>query len=275
MAHPFLRIFRARRPSLDSASLIIPVYCEAENITLLVESLAKVAWPVPTEWIFVDDGSTDDSVAVIRSLMPSHPNIRLIALPENQGKGSALREGIRQAKGSILAVQDADQEYDPDDLPSLMKPVLGGKADVVYGSRYGKNTAQVHRTYHRLVNLLLTLFSNFCSNLHLSDMEVCYKVFRADVLKAFTLECRRFGFEPEVTAYIAKFELRIQELPVSYVPRSYLEGKKIGWKDGVAALWHILRFNFLKSPERCLTPEAIAAYQSESGAARKDSKQAA
>ncbi len=264
-------MFRGAKPAVKSASLVIPVYCEAENIVSLVERLSAVAWPVPTEWIFVDDASKDDSVKVIESLLPKHKNARLIRLEKNSGKGSALREGFLAAKGDLIAVQDADHEYDPEDLPSLMKPIVEGRADVVYGTRYGKDTAQVHRTYHRLVNLFLTLFSNFCSNLHLSDMEVCYKVFRADVLKAFALECKRFGFEPEVTAYIAKFELRIQERPVHYFPRSYLEGKKIGWKDGVAALWHIVWFNFFKPAEKCLKPEAVEKFK----AAKQENAKAA
>jgi glycosyltransferase involved in cell wall biosynthesis len=264
LPNPIVKIFRRRtRPDVRSASILIPVFCESENIPALIDKLAQVKWPVPTEWIFIDDASTDDSVAIIERYRTQFANIRLLSFDKNRGKGSAIHEGIRAATGDLIAVQDADNEYDPKDLASLMTPILEGRADVVYGTRYGKDTTQVHRTYHRLANLCLTLLSNFCSNLHLSDMEVCYKVFRSDVLRAFTLECRRFGFEPEVTAYIAKFDLRIHELPVRYNPRSYLEGKKIGWKDGVAALWHILRFNFLKPPHRCLTPEALESFRLE------------
>ncbi len=261
LSNPYVRIFARSTPKVKSATLVIPVYCESNSIPHLIEQLKAVKWPVPTEWIFVDDASTDDSVQVIERFQKTCRNIRLIKLPLNRGKGNAIREGFRLAKGEIVAVQDADNEYDPNDLPGLMKPILDKRADVVYGTRYGKGSGQVHRTYHRLGNLFLTLLSNFCSNLHLSDMEVCYKVFRTDVVRAFKLETSRFGFEPEVTAYLAKFDLRILEFPVQYFPRSYLQGKKIGWRDGIAAIWFILRFNFFRSGAQCLTSEAIATYE--------------
>lgn len=261
VSNPYVRIFAGPSIKVKSATLVIPVYCESRSIPRLIEQLKAVKWPVPTEWIFVDDASTDDSVAVIERFQKTCRNIRLHKIPVNRGKGNAIREGIRLAKGEVVAVQDADNEYDPNDLPRLMKPILDKRADVVYGTRYGKGSGQVHRTYHRLGNLFLTLLSNFCSNLHLSDMEVCYKVFRTDVVRSFRLETSRFGFEPEVTAYLAKFDLRILEFPVQYFPRSYLQGKKIGWRDGIAAIWFILRFNFFRSGAQCLTPEAIQHFE--------------
>ncbi len=261
MSNPYVKIFGGPKTPVKSASLVIPVFCEAGSLPSLIERLGQVKWPVPTEWVFVDDASTDGSVAIIESFQRTYPNIRLHKLPQNGGKGQAIREGFRLAKGDILAVQDADNEYDPNDLVTLMLPLIEGRADVVYGSRYGKGSGQVHRTYHRLGNLFLTLLSNFCSNLHVSDMEVCYKVFRTEIVRSFRLQTTRFGFEPEVTAYLAKFNLRILEFPVQYFPRNYSQGKKIGWRDGVAAIWFIFRFNFLTSGPQCLTPEAIESYR--------------
>jgi glycosyltransferase involved in cell wall biosynthesis len=273
VSNSLAKIFRRAPPRIASASVLIPVYCERDNLAELIARLARVRWPVPTEWIFIDDASTDDSVAILERLQLSHPNLRLITLSRNRGKTSALKEGIQSARGDLIAIQDADHEYDPEDLATLMAPIVEGRADVLYGTRYGKDTTQVHRTFHRLGNYILTILSNFFSNLHLSDMEVCYKVFRADVLRSFVIRCRRFGFEPEITAYIAKFDLRIHEMPVRYAPRGYLEGKKIGWKDGIAALWHIVRFNLLVSRKRCLTPEALAAFRSPQSASAPSSQQ--
>lgn len=258
-------IFQQKNSSVTFASILIPVYCEARNIRHLIARLNSVHWPVQTEWIFIDDASTDDSVAIIKSFQSQYPQIRLRELKKNRGKGFAIRAGIRLAMGDIIAIQDADHEYDPNDLVRLMKPIINGKADVVFGTRFGKGSRQVHRTYHRLGNLALTWFSNICSNLHVSDMEVCYKVFRSDIIKSFSLKSDRFGFEPEVTAYLAKFNIRTLEFPIQYFPRNYLNGKKIGWKDGVAAIWSVLRFNLFKSRLSCLTTEAKTQFLGQKG----------
>ncbi len=233
-------------------SLVIPVFNEARNIENLFKVLAAIKWPLKIEYVFVDDCSTDGSAKILDSLASKNPAVRVFRKAVNEGKGSAVSFGIQQATGELIAIQDADLEYAPKDLLQLMDPIIKNYADVVFGSRFRRDANQVHRTYHRWVNALLTHLSNWASGISLTDMECCYKVFRADVLKRFHLRCNRFGFEPEVTAYVAKFPLRIQEFPVSYFPRNYMEGKKIGWKDGVAALWHIFQFNFLYSAEDCL-----------------------
>lgn len=257
----FSRSFRAKPASVKLFSLIIPVYNESRNLDDLVARLDAIAWPVDTEWIFINDGSKDDSSKIIKSIQLRYPRIRLIDNEKNRGKGAALRMGIDAAQGQIVAVQDADAEYDPADLLVLIRPLLAGKADVVYGSRFRADGFQVHRTFHRYVNRLLTLFSNLCSGIHVTDMETCYKVFRADIVKAFALQSNRFGFEPEITAYIAKFSLRVLEFPISYFPRNYAQGKKIGWKDGIAALWFIFKYNFLVDRVRSLKPHLLEGYR--------------
>jgi glycosyltransferase involved in cell wall biosynthesis len=173
---------------------------------------------------------------------------------KNQGKGAALRRGFELATGDIIGVQDADFEYSLDDIPAILDPLLKGRADIVFGSRFKKNTMQVHRTFHYLVNRILTILSNIFSGLYLTDMETCYKFFRAEILKNINLESNRFGFEPEITAKVARLKIRIMEVPISYFPRSYLEGKKITWKDGVAALRHILYFNLMQNPRNLFKP---------------------
>jgi glycosyltransferase involved in cell wall biosynthesis len=166
------------------------------------------------------------------------------------GKGAALRLGIENANGEVIGVQDADFEYDIEDIPKILQFFLLGKADVVYGSRFKKSCPQVHRTYHYLINRFLTILSNIVSGLYLTDMETCYKFFRQDIIKNITIECDRFGFEPEITAKIATLRCRVMEVPISYFPRNYLEGKKITWKDGLAAIWHIINFNLLKKKKK-------------------------
>jgi glycosyltransferase involved in cell wall biosynthesis len=172
---------------------------------------------------------------------------RLLEQKPNQGKGAAVIRGFQEATGDLIMIQDADFEYDPDDVPSLLEPLIQGKADVVYGSRFKKNAVQIHRTYHYFVNRFLTLVSNLLSGIYLTDMETCYKIFRADLLKAMRLRSKRFGIEVELTAYVAKVRARIFELPIGYFPRTRLQGKKINWKDGVAALVHLVRFNLFTS----------------------------
>lgn len=225
-------------------SIIIPVYNEERDLEALALSFVKAPCPIAREFIFVDDKSTDGSYGVLQRLAAEHP-FRIIEQPKNAGKGSAVRRGIQEARGDFIIVQDADYEYDPREIPLLLQPMLDDKADVVYGSRFKHSTLQVHRTYHYFVNRLLTSFSNLFSGVYLTDMETCYKLFRSDLLKAMNLQSERFGIEVELTAYVAKTRARLFEIPISYYPRTRLEGKKINWKDGVAALWHLVRFNCL------------------------------
>jgi glycosyltransferase involved in cell wall biosynthesis len=230
-------------------SLVVPVYNEAPHLREVVPYLLKTELPVQAEWIFVDDKSTDGSLAILQELQKQF-NFVLIAQPQNQGKGAAVIRGFEAATGDLIMIQDADFEYTPKDIPALLKPFLGGEADVVYGSRFKKNATQVHRTYHYFVNRFLTLMSNLMSGIYLTDMETCYKIFRADLLKSMKLQSRRFGIEVELTAYLGKVRARMHELPISYFPRTRLQGKKINWKDGVAALRHLIYFNFMVSREQ-------------------------
>lgn len=223
-------------------SLLIPIYNEATHLKEFLERVDVLDLGVSKELVFVDDASQDRSLEILRG-HAFHSTVQILEQSSNQGKGAALHRAIDAARGEIVLVQDADFEYDMQDLPTLLEPILKGKADVVYGSRFRKNGLQVHRTFHYLINRILTMLSNIFSGLYLSDMETCYKVFRADILQNINFESKRFGFEPEVTAKIARLKLRILEMPISYFPRNYLEGKKIGWKDGFAAIWHILKFN--------------------------------
>ena len=226
-------------------SIVVPVYNEQSSLTAVVHHLMKCKLPCEAEWIFVDDHSTDKSLDLLRQLSRQYP-IRVLEQPANLGKGAAVIRGIQEATGEFFIIQDADFEYDPNDIKTLVEPLLDGRADVVYGSRF-KNGPQVHRTFHYFINLLLTVLSNLMSGIYLTDMETCYKAFRMDIVKSMNLRSRRFGIEIEFTAYIAKVRLRIFELPITYFPRSRLQGKKISWKDGVAALWHLVRFNFFTS----------------------------
>jgi glycosyltransferase involved in cell wall biosynthesis len=230
-------------------SLIIPIHDEAGQLPAVLDRLVRAPCPVRRELVFVDDRSTDDSAAIVERFIAGHddpePTMRLLRRACNRGKGAAVRDGIAAATGEWILVQDADFEYDPADIPSLLQPLLDDRADVVYGSRFRREGMQVHRTFHFLVNRILTALSNVASGIYLSDMETCYKLFRADLLQAMALRSDRFGFEVEVTAYIAKARVRIFELPISYQPRTRLAGKKISWSDGLAALVHLVRFNLL------------------------------
>lgn len=229
-------------------TIVIPVYNEELTVQYLVGLV--VAAPVPAglerEIICVNDCSSDGTAAKLDELHSLHPgvSIRVVHKPVNQGKGAALRDGFKHATGDLVLVQDADLEYDPSDYPKLLQPILDNKADVVYGSRFIGEPHRVLYYYHTLGNKFLTSFSNMFTNLNLTDMEVCYKVFRKSVLDRITLKCDRFGFEPEVTAKIAKLRprLRIYEVGVAYYGRSYEEGKKITWKDGIKAILTIIRF---------------------------------
>ncbi len=231
---------------MSKLSVIVPVYNEEPQLESVLETLFAAPCQIEREWIFIDDCSTDRSLEILRAQASRH-NFKLIAQSENQGKGAAVIRGIKEATGDFIVIQDADREYDPSDIPGLLQPLIDGKADVVYGSRFKKSGNQVHRTYHYFVNRSLTIASNLLSGCYLTDMETCYKVFRADLLKSMKLESKRFGIEVELTAKLAKVRARVYELPISYYPRTRLEGKKIGWKDGAAALGHLVRYNLLTS----------------------------
>jgi glycosyltransferase involved in cell wall biosynthesis len=197
--------------------------------------------------IVVDDGSSDKTCEKVQEVAAADARVRLIAQPHNQGKGAAVRTGFAQVKGDIVIVQDADLEYDPAELPRLIQPIEEGTADAVFGSRFiGGGAHRVHLFWHMVANQVLTLLSNMCTNLNLTDMECCYKAFKREVLEGFTLEEDRFGFEPEITARVAKKKVRVYEVGVSYFGRSYAEGKKIGWRDGVRALYCIVKYSFFR-----------------------------
>jgi len=222
-------------------SIIIPCYNESKTINSLIEAVKKS--PVKKrEIIIVDDGSKDGTRDILSEL--NDPEVRVIFHAQNQGKGAALRTGFNEAKGDICIVQDADLEYDPQEFQIVIQPILDGKADVVFGSRFqGGRPHRVVYFWHRIGNGLLTLMSNFFTDLNLSDMETCYKAFRREVIQSINIKENRFGFEPEVTAKISKMNIRIYEVGISYYGRTYDEGKKIGWKDGIRAVYCILKYN--------------------------------
>jgi len=222
-------------------SVLIPVYNEAATIEHVVERVRAVR--VPVEVIVVDDASRDGSGDVLERLRQAGRLDVLERQPVNRGKGAAIRAGISRATGDVVVIQDADLEYDPVDLPALMQPILDGKADAVYGSRFQGGPHRVLYFWHSVGNRFLTLLCNMFTNLNLTDMETCYKLVRADLLKRLPLTANRFGFEVEITARLAQAGARIWELPISYSGRTYAEGKKITWRDGLAALFHILRYN--------------------------------
>jgi len=223
-------------------SVIIPAYNEKNTVLELLRRVEAVPLSLDKEIIVVDDFSTDGTREVLGGL--GRPDIKVLFHAKNMGKGSALRTGFSEATGDIVLIQDADLEYDPADYPGLLAPILDGRADVVYGSRFLGGPHRVLFFWHSVGNRFLTALSNVVTNLNLTDMETCYKVFRGDVLRKLSLKSRRFGFEPEVTVKVAKLKCRIYEVPISYAGRNYSEGKKIGWKDGLAALWYIVRFKF-------------------------------
>lgn len=194
------------------------------------------------EMIVVDDCSTDGTSAILEELAPKYPSMRLLRQKSNQGKGAALRRGFKDANGQIVLVQDADLEYNPADYPELLRPILDGLADVVFGSRFLGGPHRVLYYWHFVGNFFLTNMSNGFTNLNLTDMETCYKVFRREMLQKIEIKQNRFGFEPEVTAKVARLGARVYEVPISYAGRTYEEGKKITWKDGVKALWCIARY---------------------------------
>ncbi len=222
-------------------SVVIPVYNEKNTILELIDRVRNVN--LPKEIIVVDDYSNDGTREILKAL-PSSNDLKIIFQPENRGKGAALRAGFAVVSGDIVVVQDADLEYDPSEYPALIQPILANKADVVFGSRFLGGPHRVLFFWHSVGNRVLTTLSNMFTDLNLTDMETCYKVFRAEILKKIKFRENRFGFEPEFTAKVSKARYRIFEVPISYSGRDYSEGKKIGWKDGVAAIYFILKYSF-------------------------------
>jgi glycosyltransferase involved in cell wall biosynthesis len=225
-------------------SVVIPCYNERDTLAQVLEAVR--ASPVSSEIVLVDDASTDGTRELIQSQLADRVD-RLVLHERNRGKGAALRSGFAAASGDVILIQDADLEYDPADYPRLLQPFVQNLADVVYGSRFiGGQSHRVLYYWHSLGNRMLTTLSNMFTNLNLSDMEVCYKAFRREVLQQIQIEEDRFGFEPEITAKVARLGCRIYEVGISYAGRTYAEGKKIGWRDGVRALWCIFKYNLLR-----------------------------
>jgi len=223
-------------------SVVMPVYNEARTIVAVIERVLNAPVDLAKEIIVVDDASTDGSRQLLQNM--SSGEIRLLFHDVNRGKGAAIRTGVAHATGDIVLVQDADLEYDPRDYPLLLEPILEGHADVVFGNRFHGGPHRVLYFWHYAANRFLTLLTNLLTGLNVTDMEVGYKVFRRDVLRRLTLTSDRFGFEPEVTVKVAKLGCRVYEVPIRYYGRTYQEGKKITWRDGVAALLHLLRYRF-------------------------------
>ena len=226
-------------------SVVIPVYNEESTVGKIVDAVFAVQTGLDLEVIAVNDCSKDQTAAALTQAAAKHPALRVIHHEQNQGKGAALRTAFGAVTGDLVLIQDADLEYDPKDYPRLLQPILDGHADVVFGSRFiGGGPHRVLFFWHMIGNRMLTTFSNMMTNLNLTDMEVCYKVFKRDLLRAVTLRENRFGFEVEITAKIARQRCRIYEVPVSYYGRDYSEGKKITWRDGVSALRCIIKYRF-------------------------------
>ena len=226
---------------MPKLSVVIPVYNEKNTVLELLRRVKETQFD--KEIILVDDCSTDGTRAILQNL--KEPNIKVVYHDKNQGKGAALRTGFAHVSGDIVLIQDADLEYDPVDYPVLLGPILDGRADVVYGSRFFGGPHRVLLFWHYIANKFFTLVTNVLYNINLTDMGTCYKVFRSEIIKPMKLESNRFGFEPEVTAKICKQKLRIYETPISYSGRTYAEGKKITWKDGIVYMWCLLKYRVL------------------------------
>lgn len=238
-------------------SVLIPIYNELETVESVIQRVREV--PVKTQIILVDDYSVDGTRDLLKRLDEQHDDLIVRFHDVNRGKGAAIRTALAEATGDLVIIQDADMEYDPSEYPKLLAPIYQGVADVVYGSRFLGGPHRVLFFWHELGNRLVTLLSNIMTNLNLTDMETGFKVFRTEILKSMRLTTDRFGFEPEVTARVAQMRCRLYELPISYWGRDYDAGKKITWRDGVAALWHIFKFNALDRmppPQAALRPEA-------------------
>lgn len=229
--------------NMEMLSVVIPAYNEEYYIEHVIQRVqAAHTLGMKLEIVVVNDCSRDQTGQILETLARQNPAIRVYHQPQNMGKGAALRRGFAEATGDIILIQDADLEYDPAEYPDLLGPILDGRADVVYGSRFLGAPHRVLYYWHYVANNILTMLSNMTTNLNLSDMETGYKVFRSEIIKPLKLRSNRFGFEPEVTAKISRLNCRIYEIPISYSGRSYAEGKKIGWKDGIQALYCILRY---------------------------------
>jgi glycosyltransferase involved in cell wall biosynthesis len=241
-----------------NVSVVMPVYNERATLRQAVERVLAV--PFEIEILCVDDGSQDGSREILAELQRENPRVQVLLQPANLGKGAALRRGIQAARGDFVIIQDADLEYDPSDYHTLLGPLIQGKADVVYGSRFlGAAPHRVLYFWHSVGNRLLTLLSNCLTNINLTDMETCYKAFRRDVIQSIPIEEDRFGFEPEITVKVAKRRLRIYEVGISYWGRTYEEGKKISWLDGLRAAWCLLKYSFTESSGR--TPYGTPAHE--------------
>ncbi len=244
MAQPRMRARTPLDPATMVLSVLIPVYNEQDTISLILDQVHAV--PVRKEVICVNDCSTDGSADILAREHAAGRIDRLITQPVNRGKGAAIRAALAASTGDVVIVQDADLEYDPADWPVLLAPIIDGRADASFGSRFLGGPHRVLYFWHSVGNWLLTTLSNMMTNLNLTDMETCYKAMRGEVARALTLESDRFGFEPEVTARLAQAKARIFEVPISYSGRTYAEGKKIGWRDGVAAIRHIIYYNLVR-----------------------------
>jgi len=230
---------------ITEVSIVIPVYCENDTVREIVQSVSKVEMGLHKEIIIVDDGSTDGTRETLKEMQREDRTLKILFHEKNLGKGAALRTGFAKVTGQIIIIQDADLEYDPQDYLKLIGPILEGKADVVFGSRFLGGPQRVFYFWHYIGNKFLTLVANMLSGLNLNDMETCYKAFRSSILRQIEFKSNRFGFEPEFTMKVAKLGCRVYQVPISYSGRTYEEGTKITWRDGLAALWQILRFRFM------------------------------